>query len=114
MAKSPKPVAGTSRRDRLSQAALGAHLRFETLDGTEDLVIPRGTQTGRTFHLRGRGVPYVDGRGRGDLRVQVVVDTPDKLTKEQESLLRLLAAERGENVAPADSGLLGKIRSAFK
>jgi molecular chaperone DnaJ len=98
----------------MTQAALGAHLRFETLDGTEDLVIPKGTQTGKIFHLRGRGVPHVDGRGRGDLLVQVVVDTPDKLSKEQENLLRLLAAERGEPVAPADSGFLGKIRSAFK
>ena len=98
----------------MTQAALGAHLRFDTLDGTEDLVIPKGTQNGRVFQLRGRGVPHVDGRGRGDLHVQVVVDTPDRLTKEQENLLRLLAAERGENVAPADAGLFGKIRSAFK
>ena len=98
----------------VTQAALGAHLRFETLDGTEDLVIPRGTQSGKVFQLRGRGVPHVDGRGRGDLLVQVAVDTPDRLSKEQENVLRLLAAERGEDVAPADSGLLGKIRSAFK
>ena len=98
----------------LTQAALGAHLRFETLDGTEDLVIPRGTQSGRIFHLRGRGVPHVDGRGRGDLLVQIVVDTPDRITKEQEHLLRQFAAERGEEVAPADSGFFGKIRSAFK
>ncbi|MGH9224275.1 MAG: molecular chaperone DnaJ [Acidimicrobiales bacterium] len=98
----------------LTQAALGAHLRFETLDGTEDLVIPKGTQAGKVFLLRGRGVPHVDGRGRGDLLVQVSVETPDRLSKEQENLLRLLAAERGEDVAPADSGLLGKIRSAFK
>jgi molecular chaperone DnaJ len=98
----------------LTQAALGAHLRFDTLDGTEDLVIPKGTQSGRVFHLRGRGVPHVDGRGRGDLLVQVQVDTPDKLSKEQENLLRLLATERSEDVAPPDSGFLGKIRSAFK
>jgi molecular chaperone DnaJ len=98
----------------LTQAALGAHLKFETLDGTEDLVIPRGTQTGRIFRLRGRGVPSVDGRGRGDLLVETSVDTPTDLGKEQENLLRLLAAERGEEVAPADSGFLAKIRSAFK
>jgi len=98
----------------LTQAALGAHLEFETLESTEDLVIPKGTQSGRVFRLRGQGVPTVDGRGRGDLLVQVVVDTPDKLTKDQEHLLRQFAAERDEDVAPADSGLLGKIRSAFK
>ena len=98
----------------LTQATLGAHLRYETLDGTEDLVIPKGTQNGKVFRLRGRGVPHVDGRGRGDLLVQVVVDTPDDLSREQEELLRQLAAERGEEVAPPDSGAWARIRSAFK
>ena len=98
----------------LVQAALGAHIRYDTLDGTEDLVIPKGTQPGRVFRLRGRGVPDVNGRGRGDLLVQVVVDTPAELTKEQEDLLRLLATARGEEVAPADTGFLARVRSAFK
>ncbi|HEX9969371.1 MAG TPA: molecular chaperone DnaJ [Acidimicrobiales bacterium] len=98
----------------VTQAALGAHLPFETLDGVEDLVLPAGTQTGRVFRLRGRGVPHVDGRGRGDLLVQVVVDTPTDLSKAEEDVLRQLAALRGEDVAPADSGLFSKIRSAFK
>jgi molecular chaperone DnaJ len=98
----------------LTQAALGAHIPFETLDGTEDLVIPAGTQSGRVFELRGRGVPRLDGRGRGNLLVQVVVDTPTNLTKSQEDVLRQLAEERGEDVAPSESGFLSKIRSAFK
>jgi molecular chaperone DnaJ len=98
----------------VTQAALGAHLPFETLDGTEDLVVPAGTQTGRVFRLRGRGVPHVDGRGRGDLLVQVAVDTPTGLGRDQEDLLRRLAEERGEAVAPADHGLFSKIKSAFK
>ena len=97
-----------------TQAALGAHLPYETLDGTEDLVIPRGTQTGKVFRLRGRGVPQVQGRGRGDLLVHVVVDTPADLDPEQEDLLRSLAAARGDEVAPADTGFLSRIRSAFK
>lgn len=98
----------------VSQAALGVHVSFPTLDGDEDLVVPAGTQNGRVFRLRGRGVPYVDGRGRGDLLVNVVVDTPTGLTKAQEELLRQLAVERGEDVAPADTGLFSRIRSAFK
>ena len=98
----------------MTQAALGAQLPFETLDGTEELVIPQGTQTGRVFRLRGRGVPHLEGRGRGDLLVQVLVETPDDLSREQEELLRRLAELRGDEVAPADAGLLGKIRSAFK
>ena len=98
----------------MAQAALGVHLSFDTLDGPEDLVVPAGTQAGRVFRLRGRGVPHVDGRGRGDLLVQVVVDTPTGLAKAEEDLLRQFAAARGEDVAPADTGLFSKIRSAFK
>jgi len=98
----------------MAQAALGAHLRYETLDGTEDLVIPRATQPGKVFRLRGRGVPDVNGRGRGDLLVQVVVDTPVDLNKEQEDILRLYATARGEDVAPAETSFMAKVRSAFK
>jgi molecular chaperone DnaJ len=98
----------------MAQAALGVHLPYETLDGSEDLVVPAGTQTGRVFRLRGRGVPHVDGRGRGDLLVQIVVDTPTRLSKEDEELLRRFAVSRGEDVAPADTGFLSKFRSAFR
>ncbi|HEV3226438.1 MAG TPA: molecular chaperone DnaJ [Acidimicrobiales bacterium] len=98
----------------VTQAALGAHLTFETLDGTEDLVVPKGTQTGRVFRLKGRGVPHVEGRGRGDLLVHAVVDTPAAASREEEQLLRQLADLRGDDVAPEDSGFLSRIRSAFK
>lgn len=98
----------------MTQAALGVHFAYETLDGTEDLVIPEGSQTGRVFRLRGRGVPHVGGRGRGDLLVQLVVDTPTHVSRSQADLLRTLAAERGEEVAPPDSGFLSRIKSAFK
>ena len=98
----------------MTQAALGVHIPFETLDGTEDLVVPPGTQTGRELRLRSRGVPHVDGRGRGDLIVQVAVDVPTNLTKAQEELLRELAVQRDEPVAPADHSFFGRIKSAFK
>lgn len=97
-----------------TQAALGAHIAFETLDGSEDLVVPRGTPTGREFRLRGRGVPHLERRSRGDLIVRVVVDVPDDLTAEQEELLRQFAAQRGDDVAPTDAGFLSRIRSAFR
>jgi molecular chaperone DnaJ len=97
-----------------AQAALGCHLSFETLDGIEDLVIGRATQHGKVLRLRGRGVPSVDGRGRGDLLVRVVVDTPEHLSEAEESLVRQLAALRGEDVAPAEEGFFSKIRSAFR
>ncbi len=98
----------------VTQAALGVSMTLETLDGPEDLVVPPGTQTGRTFRLRDRGVPHVDGRDRGDLLVQVTVDTPAELTEAQEVLLRQLATARGEDVAPPGTGMLSRIRSAFK
>lgn len=98
----------------VTQAALGVHLQYDTLDGTEDLVVPEGTQTGRVFRLRGRGVPHVNDRGRGDLLVRVVVDTPTALGDEERELLRRLAAIRGDEVAPQEQGLFSKIRSAFK
>src|SRR5436190_3662735 len=97
-----------------TSAALGVHVPFETLDGSEDLVVPPGTQSGKRLRLRGRGVPHVDGRARGDLIVQVVVDTPTDLTPSQEALLRQLAEERGDPVAPADVGFFARIKSAFK
>lgn len=98
----------------MTQAALGAHLSYPTLDGVEDLVIAAGTQSGRVYRLRGRGVPHVEGRGRGDLLVEVVVDTPTQLDREQEELIRRLALARGEEVAPAEAGFFSKVRSAFK
>jgi molecular chaperone DnaJ len=98
----------------MTQAALGAHLQLETLEGEEELTIPAGTHSGREFRIRGRGVPHLQGRGRGDLVVTVAVDTPTELTKAQEDLLRQLAQERGEDVASAESGLLSRIRGAFK
>ncbi|HMC40818.1 MAG TPA: molecular chaperone DnaJ [Acidimicrobiales bacterium] len=98
----------------VTQAALGVTVPFTTLDGDEDLVIPPGTQSGREIRLRGRGVPVLQGRGRGDLIVTIVVDTPTDLTREQDELLRRLAELRGEPVAAPDAGLMSKLRGAFK
>lgn len=97
----------------LTQAALGTRVELETLDGPETVTVAPGTQSGHVVRMRGRGVPHVRGRGRGDLLVEVVVRTPTDLTKTQEELLRQLAAERGEEVAPAEEGLLSRLRSAF-
>jgi molecular chaperone DnaJ len=97
----------------IAQAALGASPVFETLDGTETLAVHPGTQTGHLIRLRGRGVPHVRGRGRGDLVIQVVVDIPTHLSKTQEELLRRFAAESGEDVGPPDEGLMARLRSAF-
>jgi molecular chaperone DnaJ len=97
-----------------TQGALGTTVPFATLEGDEQLTIPGGTQSGRELRLRGRGVPHLQSRGRGDLIVTVLVDTPTDLTKEQEELLRQFAAARGEEVAPPEAGFMSKLRSAFK
>lgn len=98
----------------MTQAALGAKLSFETLDGTEELVVVAGTQTGKVFKLKGKGVPYIDGRGRGDLLVQVIVDTPVDLSEEEEEMIRRLAESRGEEVTPGEKGLMTRLRHPFK
>lgn len=97
-----------------TQAVLGATVPFETLDGSEELEIPRGTPSGTTFRLRGRGVPHLERRSRGDILVSLVVDVPDELDEAEEQALRQFAELRGEAVAPPPSGLFTKIRSAFK
>ena len=98
----------------ITQVTLGVDLEFQTLDGSENLQISRGTQSGEVFRLRGRGVPYLEGRGRGDLLLEVIVETPEELTSEEEDLLRRFAKERKEEVSPPKEGLTGKFRSAFR
>jgi len=109
---------GTTLLDDLhvgfAQAAVGTAVEYETLDGVEELAVPPGTQNGRQFVLRGHGVPRVDVRGRGDLVVRVVVDTPTSLSAEESELVRALAKLRGDDVAPDEKGFFSKIRSAFK
>lgn len=97
----------------IAQAALGWHGVLETLDGPMDVVVPAGTQHGTEFVARGRGVPHLQARGRGNLVVRVAVVVPTSLNEEQEHLLRRLAETSGDDVAPADKGLFSKIKSAF-
>lgn len=97
-----------------AQATLGAEIELETLDGPEVITLPRGTPSGQELRLRGKGVPHLERRHRGDLIVRVVVSVPTDLTPEQEELLRRLAELRGEAVAPPDAGFLSKLRSAFR
>ena len=95
------------------QACLGTSLEIETLDGTETLVVPPGTPGGRVFTLPRRGVPRLQGRGRGDLRVVVVIEVPTSLTEDESKLLRQLAAVQGDDVAPEEQGFFSRIKSAF-
>ena len=98
---------------QMTQAILGVELEIETLDGSETIVIPKGTESGQVMRIRGRGVPHIQGRGRGDLLIEVVVETPKDLTSTEEKFIRDFAVSRNDQVDPPDKGIIGKFRSAF-
>lgn len=79
-----------------TQAVLGAELEIPTLDGRVRYKLPEGTQTGTTIRLKGKGIPYTNGRGRGDQYVTVHIETPRNLTSKQKELLREFARSMGE------------------
>jgi molecular chaperone DnaJ len=96
-----------------AQAALGAEIIVPTLEGEHALKVPEGTQSGTTLRVRNKGVPVLNGHGKGDLFVEVRVHTPSKLTKRQrELLLELDGLSRVEN-KPQRRTLLGKVKDIF-
>ncbi|MEX1217790.1 MAG: molecular chaperone DnaJ [Acidimicrobiales bacterium] len=97
-----------------TQATLGAQIPFETLDGEEIIPVEPGTKSGSVLRFRGKGVPHLQSRGRGDLLVQLLIETPEDLDEEQRALLEKLAVLRDEDIDPPDLGLLAKLRGAFK
>ncbi len=95
------------------QAALGTELEIETLEGPATIKIPEGTQNGRQFRLRGKGVPHLNEHGKGDLLVEVRVATPTKLNKQQKELLRELAGTMEIENVPTSRGLFDKMKDIF-
>jgi molecular chaperone DnaJ len=101
--------------------ALGGAIDVPTLDGAESYKVPEGTQSGTTFRLRGKGMPDVSGRGRGDLYFSVQSVTPKKLTRDQRSLLEQLAkalpAEKFEprprDADEEEKGIFDKVKDIF-
>ena len=91
-----------------AQAALGAEVEVPTLDGKVKLTIPEGTQPGAVFRLRGKGIPYLRGSGRGDQFVSVNIKVPKNLTGSQKELLRQFAASMGELDGDAGRGIFGR------
>ena len=95
-----------------TQAALGAELKADTIDGAEPLRIPPGTQPNQVFRLRGKGVQFLEGPGRGDHYVHVSVRIPSTLTDEQRALLERFAELSGE--LPSDGrGVFDKVKDFF-
>jgi molecular chaperone DnaJ len=93
----------------MTVAALGAEVKIATLDGEESLRIEPGTPSGHVMRLRGRGIPNLERRGRGDLYVTVVVETPKPASKQERILLEQLAEARGER-PDKGRGLGGRLR----
>ncbi|HMD21451.1 MAG TPA: molecular chaperone DnaJ [Alloacidobacterium sp.] len=96
-----------------SQAALGDEITIPTLEGDTKLKIAEGTQSGKEFRLRGKGVPYLNEHGRGDMVVQVAVQTPKKLTKLQKELLRQLGESLTVENTPTSRSLFSKVKEIF-
>jgi len=91
-----------------AQAALGAELEIPTIDGKVKYDMPEGTQSGTTFRLKGKGIPAINGRGRGDQYVTVYIETPRNLTKEQKEALRKFAETMGDENYEERKGFFGK------
>jgi len=95
-------------------AALGGEIEVPTLRENAKLKIPDGTQTGKVFRLKGEGILNISGRGKGDERVTVIVETPTKLSSKQKELLREFAGLAGENSHPLSNGFWDKVKELFK
>ncbi len=97
----------------MAQAALGAEIEVPTMEQPQKLKIPEGTQNGAEFRLRGKGVPVVNGGGRGDLYVHIEVRVPTRLTREQRKLMEQLRDTLPVDNSPSEKGLFEKVKDYF-
>ena len=93
-----------------TQAVLGAELEIPTIDGKVKYTLPEGTQSGTTFRLKGKGIPSINGRGRGDQYVTVYIETPKNLNKDQKEALRKFAEAMGESEAQGQKPFFKKFK----
>ncbi len=97
-----------------AQAALGAEIKVPTLEGPTELKVPAGTQTGKVFRLKGKGIHSIKGDGRGDEHVRVVVETPTALSSKQKELLQQFAEISGEKAHPISHSFMKKMKDLLK
>jgi molecular chaperone DnaJ len=95
------------------QAALGAEFEMPGIDGPVGIKIPEGTQSGKELRMRGRGVPYLNEKGHGDLVVKVIVQIPRKLSRAQRELVTKLSESLTVENRPSSPGLLEKMKDLF-
>ena len=96
-----------------TQAALGAKIDVPTLDGKVKMTIPQGTQSGKVFRLRGKGIPHLHSQQRGDQHVRVVIETPTELSSKQRELLERFAEVSGEETHPQSKTFFDKVKELF-
>lgn len=96
------------------EAVLGSKIEVPTLEGIEDFDLPKGTQTGTQFRLKGKGVPNLRGSGRGDLYFNVVVQVPKTINDEQEELLLDFSKSMGEELHKHKKSFFDKVKDVFK
>ena len=100
---------------RMTQAALGAEVEVPAIDGSKARVkIPPGTQTGEQFRLRGKGFSVLRSVARGDMYIQVAVETPQQLTRRQRELLEEFEAEANSKSHPESEGFFAKVKEFFE
>jgi molecular chaperone DnaJ len=97
-----------------TQAALGAEIKVATLEGEHSLMVPESTQSGTVLKIRNKGVPVLNGHGKGDLFVEIRVQTPAKLTKRQRELLEELQGTTPIENKPQQRSILGKMKDMFE
>ena len=95
------------------QAVLGASIDVPTLEGKVLMKVPPGTQSGKVFRLRGKGIPVYGGYGKGDQLVTVVVEVPQEISRRQRKLISELAQEIGEETHPQQASFIKKLRGLF-
>ncbi len=96
-----------------TQAALGATIDVPSLNGTEKLKVPAGTQYASIFRIKGKGLPSLRSGRRGDQLVQIVVETPRRLNDKQEALLREFAKTENKRVSPKAKTFFEKLKKQF-
>ena len=98
---------------KFSTVALGGSVEVPTLDGKVSLKIPPGTQSSKIFRLRGKGIPNLYGYGNGDLHVRIIVETPQKLSREEKDLLKKFDDISGAKEHPLRENFLARMKKAF-
>ncbi len=96
------------------EAVLGTQVDVPTLEGKVKMKVPAGTQSGKAFRLRGKGIEVFGGAGKGDQLVTVVVEVPEQITKKQRQLIEELAKELGDDVHPQQKSFFEKLRELFE